>query len=224
MKLIFSFLLTVLNSLLFGQNVSITFNPIFNAVPLQSDKAYSYKTDSIQITALKFYLSDIQVFQDNKPAGIAIKKYHLVNVEDPASLSLNYFNKNNQPFNRVTFNIGIDSLTNVSGAQAGDLDPTNGMYWTWQSGYINVKLEGKSKMCTARNNEFIFHIGGYQYPNATIQPLSFNIPNKKNIAIDIDITQLLNQVNLAELYHLMSPGTKAVEMAQQFSAIFKACI
>jgi hypothetical protein len=38
----------------------------------------------------------------------------------------------------------------------------------------------------------------------------------------VDIAQLLNQLNLAAFFHLMSPGKKAVEMAQKIAAIFKA--
>jgi len=48
-----------------------------------------------------------------------------------------------------------------------------------------------------------------------------NIIDKKSIVINIDIADLLKRVNLQELYHLMSPGAKAVEMAQQISGIFK---
>jgi hypothetical protein len=35
-------------------------------------------------------------------------------------------------YDQIQFQLGIDSLTNVSGAMGGDLDPTKGMYWTWQ--------------------------------------------------------------------------------------------
>jgi hypothetical protein len=45
-------------------------------------------------------------------------------------------------FDAIQFNLGLDSLTNVSGALGGDLDPTKGMYWTWQNGYVNFKLQG----------------------------------------------------------------------------------
>ena len=60
---------------------------------------------------------------------------------------------------RIYFQIGIDSLTNVSGDLDGDLDPALGMYWAWNSGYINMKLEGKSSSCKSVKKEFQFHIG-----------------------------------------------------------------
>ena len=67
-------------------------------------------------------------------------------------------------FDAIQFNLGIDSLTNVSGALGGDLDPTKGMYWTWQNGYVNFKLQGTSDLCNNPKNEFEFHLGGYLKP------------------------------------------------------------
>ena len=78
---------------------------------------------------------------------------------------------------KIKFNLGIDSLTNVSGVMGGDLDPTKGMYWTWQSGYINFKMEGSSAVCPTRNHEFQFHIGGYQDPFYAMQTLELEVKN-----------------------------------------------
>jgi hypothetical protein len=98
-----------------------------------------------------------------------------------------------------------------------DLDPTKGMYWTWQSGYINLKLEGQSKICPSRNNLFNFHIGGYQYPYNSIQKLNFFIKDSKRIVFHLDISKLLNGVQLNEVYEIMSPGKKALNFAQLFA-------
>jgi len=48
----------------------------------------------------------------------------------------------------------VDSLANVSGAMSNDLDATKGMYWSWQSGFINLKIEGKSASCKTRKINF----------------------------------------------------------------------
>ena len=54
--------------------------------------------------------------------------------------------------------------SNVAGAIGGTLDPINGMYWAWNSGYVNFKIEGTSTLSNARKNAFKFHLGGYQHP------------------------------------------------------------
>jgi hypothetical protein len=92
----------------------------------------------------------------------------------------------------------------------GDLDPTKGMYWTWQSGYINFKLEGTSPLCTTRNNEFQFHLGGYQKPNYCLQTLSFPIINSCKIDLELDVQKILEHVDLPRTNHIMSPSAEAV--------------
>jgi Transmembrane family 220, helix len=221
-RLAITVLALVLHSALPAQQITINFKPVFGSLPLKLNKMYPYKNDSVQLSALKFYISDIQFYKDEKPVNIAVKKHHLVDMENRASLTVKCVAENKQSFNRIQFSIGTDSITNVSGAHGGDLDPTNGMYWTWQSGYINFKLEGKSKICASRNNEFIYHIGGYQHPYPTIQQIILPVKYNSTIVIKVDIAQLLNQLNLAAFFHLMSPGKKAVEMAQKIAAIFKA--
>jgi hypothetical protein len=220
-RITFFFLVTLSTFAYSQKNIrSIKFNPVCNSAPVELGKKYAYKTDSIEISALKFYISNIRFYQHTELVDEVIKKYHLVDIENAQSLTVNHSNKKNKKFNRLVFCIGVDSITNVSGALGGDLDPTNGMYWTWQSGYINFKLEGISKICPSRKNQFIFHIGGYQYPYTTIQQIDLPISNPQKIIVEINILQLLNQWKLDESYEVMSPNAKAVEMAKKIKKIF----
>ena len=91
-------------------------------------------------------------------------KAHLIDVFEVDTLKINFKKLDFKKIKMIQFNIGIDSLTNVSGALGGDLDPQKGMYWAWQSGYINTKIEGRSPHCKNRKNAFQFHIGGYLQP------------------------------------------------------------
>jgi hypothetical protein len=75
--------------------------------------------------------------------------------------------------------IGVDSTRNVSGAQTGALDPTNDMFWTWNSGYIFVKMEGTST--SAPSNDLTFHIGGFQSPNNTIRTVNRSFPTNLTV-------------------------------------------
>ncbi|MES2775597.1 MAG: MbnP family protein [Bacteroidota bacterium] len=224
MKVVIVAVLLCLQGLLYGREISLRFNPIFGGRPFEMGRWFHSGDDSVKISALKFYVTNIMFYQNNDPVDIVVKKHHLVDLDNPGSLLLEATREKNMRFNRISFCIGVDSLTNMQGVQTGDLDPTNGMYWTWQSGFINFKIEGQSNKCPARNNEFIFHIGGYQYPNNTLQPVSFEIGDSNSIIMDMDILQLLNQLQLSTLFHIMSPGSKAVEMAQKVSTIFKVRI
>jgi len=74
--------------------------------------------------------------------------------------------------------IGTDSITNVSGALDGDLDPIKGMYWAWNSGCINFKLEG-TRVISGKKTPFEYHIGGYNGPQATAMKKSIKIDQLK---------------------------------------------
>ena len=146
--------------------------------------------------------------------------FHLLDISDPGSLNLDLKIPNELSFSHISFNIGIDSITSVSGVFGGDLDPGNGMYWTWQSGYINFKLEGVADDSPARNHRFQFHLGGYQAPFNALQQVKLDVADPKNITINIAIDQLFEQVNLQETYQIMSPNQQAIDMAQLVASLF----
>lgn len=223
MRLIFTlFLLTIYSSISAQINESIIeFAPTFNDLPLELNKNYCFKNDSLKISTLKFYISNINLYQNNQLIDSVSKKYNLIDFENPETSSIKFLRTNSMAFNRISFSNGIDSLTNVSGAFGGDLDPTNGMYWTWQSGYIGLKLEGQSKLCPSRNNAFIFHIGGFKNPYNSIQNVNLSTKGDRKIILNLDISKLLKELNLTEIYEVMSPSKKALTIAQQFSNAIK---
>jgi hypothetical protein len=146
-----------------GQNVvSVRLKPVFNAkvIPLATPLP---SPDSLTLLELRFYLGHFTFYKNNVPV-LEDKTYHLLDLEDENSLSFPFYFPENTPFDSLAFNLGVDSLTTAAGAMGGDLDPTKGMFWTWQSGYINVKMEGCSKKSPERNGEFQFHLGGYMPP------------------------------------------------------------
>ena len=134
---------------LFGQQErtnSIVFHPLFGQEQLTlGDKNYVEDSGTIlQFSTLKFYISEVQFLNHEKVVWKEKNSYHLVDATLEASLKLALDCPADLLFNKVQFQLGIDSVTNVSGVMGGDLDPSKGMYWAWQSGYINFKLEGNS--------------------------------------------------------------------------------
>jgi hypothetical protein len=116
-------------------------------------------------------------------------------------------------FNRIVFNLGIDSLVNVSGAMGGDLDPVRGMYWTWQSGYINFKLETDSPAGR-------YHIGGYRRPYDSLRKVDLSLPEGVKNIISFDVGRFLSSVPDSVPSDVMSPGTHACLLADRIAAAF----
>lgn len=219
MKYFFSFLLTIcLHSVNAQNNNCLSFTPKFKYKPLELNKIYVFQNDTLTITNFKFYVSNLQYFKNDSLVYTSTKKVHLLDVSKEQSLRIN--EKKSFNFDKIKFNIGIDSLTNVSGVFDDDLDPVNGMYWTWQSGYINFKLEGIATHCPTRNQKFNWHIGGYLNPFYTMREVSLNCQSSSFFEIFIQLDELLEEINVSKIYQVMSPSEKAVQIADVLPKIF----
>jgi len=216
--------LLLVNTCVQGQPAvsSIRILPVFQSQKLElNDKFYPLENgDSIQFETLRFYISDIRFYQKNNLVFREKNSYHLVDASLDSSLIINVNTNEELAFNSVRFYIGIDSTTNMSGALGGDLDPTKGMYWAWQSGYINFKLEGKSNRCKTRNNEFMFHLGGYAAPFNSIQEVSIPIRHTDVIQIALELDSFLSQINLATENSVMIPGAQAMRLSALLVNLF----
>ncbi|MFN0050105.1 MAG: MbnP family protein [Cytophagales bacterium] len=173
-----------------------------------------------QITSLKFYISKIQLLKRHKIVAEDSIKFRLIDGSAENSFKILSNSKRKITFDELKFDLGIDSITNVSGAFGGDLDPTKGMYWTWQSGYINFKLEGRSKLCKTRNNEFQFHVGGYQKANSCLQTLRFSVATSDVISIKLDIMKIFENIDLTKTNRVMSPSAEAVSISKIIANAF----
>jgi hypothetical protein len=176
--------------------------------------------DSTTVTMLRCYISGISLWRDGRPVWQEKNSYHLLDAEHSESMSLLLHVPQGLQYSSVHFNLGIDSATSSSGAHGGDLDPVKGMYWAWQSGYINFKLEGTSPVCPARRHAFQFHIGGYQYPFNAMQSISLPVKQAEQFVIKMDVGQFLSGIDLAKQYALMIPGAEALELSRKAAQIF----
>lgn len=185
--------------------------------PLTDNKVIYSKSnkDSVTITNLKFYLTRFSLIKSLKTVWQEDNSYHLIDISDPKSLSFIFNLSENIDFDEIHFLLGTDSLTNVSGVMGGDLDPTKGMYWAWNSGYINFKIEGNSNLIP-----FEFHLGGYAPPFQTAQKITLKTNNKNNLNIELNIVKFLEQLNLTEQTNIMSPGKEAKRLSKILSTLF----
>lgn len=224
-KILAVLLFLCINLTAFSQSKAIQFyvTPTFGNVVLHlADSSFKMNDSAnLQIDLLKFYISNIQFLKNEKVVLQEKNSFHLIDAADEKTFSISIDNKQNIVYDELKFNLGIDSATNVSGAMGGDLDPTKGMYWTWQSGYINFKLEGKSSTCKTRNNEFAFHLGGYQKPIYALQTLSFKIKNADSINLKIEVQEFLKQIDLAKQNHIMSPSVETKLLLKIVASFFK---
>ncbi|MGL2964604.1 MbnP family protein [Flavobacterium sp. RSB2_4_14] len=206
-----------------NDTLRLNFKVNFDKFPLELNKKFiTTKKDTVTLTTFKCYISNIEIQYSDKTVFKQKNSYHLIDLENPNSFQIPLTKKNDKQIARVIFNIGIDSLTSTAGALSGDLDPTKGMYWAWQSGYINMKIEGNSPSCNTRKNEFQFHIGGYLQPYYAIRKKVFTVNQSatKHINIGIDASIFFAEINLAKTNSVMIPGKIAMELADISAKMF----
>lgn len=197
------------------QPVSISFLPVFGekTVVFHDSLYASQQAGAVKFETLKLYISALCFLKDGKVVHAENNSYHLLDASNPSSLSIKLNLPENTVYDQFRFHIGIDSATNAAGAMPGALDPSNGMYWTWQSGYINLKLEGTCSACPSRNNEFQCHLGGYQAPLNTLQTASFNVQDSPIINLSIDLEKFIDLSGLQNRTHIMSPNAEALRLS-----------
>jgi len=167
-------------------NLSLHFKNVVDGLQLRlNDSASTYKNangDDFKITTFKYYISNVNLIAKDGSKVAIPDSYFLVNAADSATLNQQITNIPEGKYTGITFTIGVDSLHNFAGAQTGVLDPANGMFWTWNSGYIFVKFEGESPKSTAKKNRLTFHIGGAKDPNNTIRTFTQKFTKTLKIA------------------------------------------
>lgn len=186
------------------------------------------------LDVFRYYVSNIEFLRNGLPVNAKERdSYHLVDAGNSATekfvVKIPATN-----FDAVTFTIGVDSIRNVSGAQTGALDPLNGMFWTWNSGYIMVKMEGTTPLSTNSGNKFEWHIGGFKLPYNNTRKIMLNFPAGKTIntalngmgevAINVDISKWFNAVHNFKIaenpfsIHTVIPVTQKV--ADNYATLF----
>lgn len=153
---------------------------------------------TFNVTKFKYYISDIKLTDVNGKEYCDSNSY-LIDEDDADSKKVILHLVPQANYKQISFLIGVDSLHNCSGAQEGALDAMHGMFWTWNTGYIFMKLEGHSPESSATAHLLEYHIGGYKAPANCIRRVTLYFPavinplttNGYTIHIDADAGELL---------------------------------
>lgn len=178
------------------------------------DSTIEILDESNVVSKLMFYVSDLQL--ETKDGDVLkMAPYYLIDFSNSSSLLLEAINPNKKEVKAIQFKLGIDSITNVSGAFGGALDPTKGMYWSWQSGYINFKMEGKTV-----NENYILHLGGYASPFSAVQKVVLLVGDSINdILVILPLQEILKEI-LSKHTMVMSPSLEAVSISEKIASSF----
>lgn len=133
--------------------------------------------DSFTVNKFNYFISNIKLTREDGFVYAEPESYHLIkHLEGKTSFSFKTLPQGT--YTKLEFLIGVDSVRNISGAQTGDLDIKNDMYWDWNQGYLFFKLEGHFTSSERPwGQDYGIHIGGGTGANACIQKCTLSLPS-----------------------------------------------
>lgn len=179
-----------------------------------------YQNDTLLISGEKFILTNWKLYLSNisinsSDSSVTENSYQLVVLTD--SLNLIQGPNLSDQLKSLSFGIGVDSAKTMGGVMDGDLDPAKGMFWSWQSGYINFKVEYED----TKGKEYVFHLGGFSGKQNSFRVLSFDIPQGKTVTgIEFDLIAFIEFIKNQKLASVMSPGKKTSIIVNNYRAFF----
>jgi len=191
---------------------------------LNQELTHPLTGDQLTFSEYRFYLSNIQLRRSDGSWWVEPESYRIVNAADAEGRSFTMAGIPAGDYTAMRYTLGVDSTRNVSGAQTGALSPANGMFWSWNTGYIMVKVEGTSPQ--SPNGGFSFHLGGFSGANNIITPRETELAGS-TLSVGSSIPVVKFRANAARLWHntgtsvadrntVHMPGPVARDMATGF--------
>jgi hypothetical protein len=200
--------------------VQLVFDNVVGNDDLLLDSAIYSNSFDEEFTVRKFnyFISNIELKQKD---GSYIKmfedsSYFLIKEKDKFSHTANLNWVNEAEYTGIRFIVGVDSLRSrmPKSMQNGVLDQGGyaaDMYWTWNQGYIFLKLECNKPVIKGDSSQipYVYHIGGYGgFSDSSktinnIRTISLDFPSninvlqsrKSKVNIQVDLMKVLTGPN-----------------------------
>jgi len=187
--------------------------------------------DSFTVSKLNYYISNIHLNGNGDTSYTEPNSYHLIEQTTAAQMAFDMDSIPAATYTSVTFTIGVDSAHNVAGAQAGALDPTLGMFWDWNQGYIMLKFEGNSPRSPQSDGKLMLHCGGFSGDYNVLKTVTLTFPqsikvNKTDVPhihLTSDVLALFtgpNTIDFSQTNVFMAPCADGKRMADDYANMF----
>lgn len=211
--------------------LQLQFKHTVDGEPLQLGETYlSSLEEEFSITKLKYYISNIALYKGAEGEPVP-ESYFLVDAAVDSSTTITVPVEPGV-YQNLDILLGVDSARNVSGAQTGALDPLHDMFWTWNTGYIMMKLEGLSGSSTEPNNRIQYHIGGFSGEHSALRkvgvgmfsPMELKRGQTMTVNIVADLLRWFDGVHELPIHAnavAMTPGALSSQYADNGAAMLQ---
>ncbi len=215
----------------------IVFNNVVGSSSLNStgDSLYTNSSgETFSVTKFKYYVSNFSLIKSDGATLTLPAAYYLIDQGGNTGSNRLISNIRVGSYKGIRFLIGVDSAKTVQGAQTGDLDPTYGMVWDWNTGYIFVKLEGLSASAGTVDSAFAYHVSGYRISNNTYalhwvdisfgtQPFVITTTGTPELHLKADLLEFFKNpydLSISDNPIVTSSGSAAVSISNNYADMF----
>lgn len=201
-----------------------------NELELKTATYTTAQGEDITVSTFNYWISNMRFVKSDGTEYAEPESYRLMRADQHSTLHFHVKDVPAGTYTAIKFIVGVDKERNTSGAQEGALDPTiNGdMFWSWNTGYIQAKLEGTSPQSTEDGNRFRYHIGGLVEGKETPQEVTLNLPNNVVVSqlagsavIKADVAKWFPTPKpIAEMATMMHPNEMAYMIAKGYTDMF----
>jgi hypothetical protein len=186
-------------------------NSVFKNEPFQTQVGGE---SNITLRQCDLYISNIRFVRSDGTFWAEPNSYHLVRMpaRGAAEPSFRIATVPAERYAFIEYSFGVDSNSNRSIAQRGDLDPINGMAWDWNTGYRYLVMEGTYKLppATADSN-LVWHIG----TAANYRTRRYQVEGKLLSDVNTGGRFTINMESIFQSRHMLPPAQSQNIMFEQ---------
>jgi len=207
---------------------TLTFNFVHKAgnsdFLLNSTAVPLFGSNTLKASLFNYYISNIQLITEKGDTVLDGFVYHLIEATSTSNITKVVVDRvpygNYKGFN---FHVGIDSASNHSTDNVGDLDIGNHMSWTWNTGYKFLSIEGTATNSSGAREGIIYHVGSDEA--YTMKDFSTGNNAKPFVMGDgtptlnfnVDVSKFADDIDVISTYSIMSAGPENRLVMNNFS-------
>jgi hypothetical protein len=184
--------------------------------------------EQISFNKTKYYINYVTLMTATGAPYEIAGTCHLVDLADPASLTLNLENVPTGTYTSARFTIGLVDENLPTDMVA--MSTADQMYWADSQEFIFIRVEGYSPV--AQNGQVKYILGGDEAPNVALneptvaftEQLTVTEEGSPELAINLDMARIFNgpagNVSIASTPLVQAPSANAVMVADNFASGF----
>lgn len=168
--------------------------------------------EKLTFETMKFYLSNIKLKSEDGTWFVHPESYAIIDASSESGSTMLIENVPVGEYTDIEYTIGVDAERNTSGAQTGALAPSNGMFWSWSTGYIMIKAEGIAE----DHGMFTYHLGGFEGENNIVTAREAVFGENLQV-VEGETSKVFFTANPARLWHTID-GVEEVGMVHMINS------